>query len=99
MKYLFLILMITSLSACQTATQLQNVYSKGLASSYSCEQINAAFSAYEMDKTSFKELAKIAEMSGLVIEQGTKANASSYYENVKSAANVALMVQGCPPRD
>lgn len=90
--------MFATLTGCQTATELQNASSKGFANSYSCGQINAAFSAYEADKTSFAALEQIATMSGLVIEQGSKANASSYYENAKAAANVALLVQGCPPR-
>ena len=97
MKHIFLILIITALTACQSATELQNVYSKDLANSYSCKQINGALSAYEADRTSFATLKQIAVMSGLVIEPSSK-DASSYYENVKSAANVALLVQGCPPR-
>jgi len=35
-------------------------------------------------------------MSGLVIEPSAEMNASSYFDNVKSAASVALLVQGCP---
>jgi len=97
MKYLLSMLMIVTLSACQSATELQKASSKGLANSYSCEQIKAAFVAYEADKTSFMELKQIAAMSGLVIEPSTEADASSYYENVKSAATIVLLVQGCPP--
>ena len=98
MKYLLLILISVALTACQTTTELQNAYSKGLANSYSCEQINAAFDAYDTDKSSFTELKQIAEMSGMEIEQGTGATASSYFEDVKAAANLALLVQGCPAR-
>ena len=97
MKYLLSILMITTLTACQTATELKNASSKGLANSYSCGQINAALSAYETDKTSFMALKQIAVMSGLVIEQNAETKASSYYENVKAAATIALLVKGCPP--
>jgi hypothetical protein len=96
MKYLVLIIMITVLTACQTATELQNAYSKGLANSYSCGQINAAFIAYEADKSSFIALKQIAEMSGLVIGQGSEMDANSYFNDVKAAANIALLVQGCP---
>ena len=98
MKYLFIILMLSSLSACQSATELQSAYSKGLANSYSCGQINSALAAYEADKSSVSSLNKIAIMSGLDIEQAANIDASSYYENVKSAANMALLVQGCPAR-
>ena len=98
MKFLLSLVMIVTLSACQSATELQSAYSKGLANSYSCEQINGAFSAYEADKSSFMALKPIAEMSGLVIEPTPDKDASSYYENVKSAANIALAVQGCTPR-
>jgi len=96
MKYLLLILISVALTACQTTTELQNAYSKGLANSYSCEQINAAFDAYDADKSSFTELKQIAEMSGMEIEQGAGVTASSYFEDVKAAANLALIVQGCP---
>ena len=98
MKYLLAILMVVTLTACQTATELQNASSKGLANIYSCGQINAAFAAYEADKTSFAALEEIAAMSGLVIDKSTETDASSYYDNVKSAASIALLVQGCPPR-
>jgi hypothetical protein len=98
MKYLLAILMLVTLTACQTATELQNASSKGLANIYSCGQINAAFAAYESDKTSFAALEQIAEMSGLVINKSTETDASSYYESIKSAASVALLVQGCQPR-
>lgn len=98
MKYLFSIVIFITLTACQTATELQNASSKSLANSYSCGQINAAFSAYEADKTSFIALKQIAVMSGLVIDKSAGMDVSSYYENVKSAASIALIVQGCPPR-
>lgn len=98
MKHLLLILMVIALSACQTVTELQSASTKGLANSYSCAQINAALTAYEADKTSFAALEEIAAMSGLVIEQNSETDASSYYDNVKSAASIALLVQGCPPR-
>jgi hypothetical protein len=98
MKYLLAILMLATLTACQTATELQSASSKGLANIYSCGQINAAFAAYEADKTSFAALEQIAAMSGLVINKSTGTDASSYYESIKSAASVALLVQGCQPR-
>ncbi len=102
MKNLLLILasvlMVTALSACQSAAELQNASTKGLANSYSCEQINAALNAYEADKSSFAALKEIATMSGLVIEQSSEVDTSSYYDNVKSAATIALLVQGCPAR-
>jgi hypothetical protein len=90
--------MLGLLSACQSATELQSAYSKGLANSYSCGQINSALAAYEADKNSFAALKQIAVMSGLEIEPSTEEGASSYYENVKSAANIALLVQGCPQK-
>jgi hypothetical protein len=98
MKYLLVILMFIPLTACQTATELQNASSKGLSNIYSCGQINAAFIAYEADKNSFAALEQIAGMSGLVIDKSTETDASSYYNRIKSAASVALLVQGCPPR-
>ena len=97
MKYL-LILAIALLTACQTASELQNASSKGLANSYSCGQINNAFAAYEVDKNSFVALQQIAVMSGVVIQQTPDSEPSSYYEYIKAAANVALLVQGCPQR-
>jgi hypothetical protein len=98
MKYLLATLMLVTLTACQTATELHNASSKGLANIYSCGQINAAFAAYEADKTSFAALEKIAAMSGLVVERSTETDASSYFDSIKSAASVALLAQGCPPR-
>lgn len=84
--------------ACQTANELQNASSRSLANSYSCGQINGAFAAYEADKTSFAALKQIAVMSGLKIDPISTTDANSYYETVKASANVALLVQGCPPR-
>jgi hypothetical protein len=98
MKHLLLILTMVTLTACQSAYELQNASSKGLANSYSCGQINGAFAAYEADKTSFMALKEIATMSGLVIKPTSTTNASSYYESAKAAANIALLVQGCSPR-
>jgi hypothetical protein len=99
MKHVLLIPMIVTLTACQTAYELQNAASKGFANSYSCGQINGALSAYEADKTSFMALKQIAVMSGLEIDPKSTGNASSYYESVKATANVALLVQGCSPRN
>tara|TARA_R110002167_G_scaffold195489_4_gene398238 strand:+ start:1382 stop:1681 length:300 start_codon:yes stop_codon:yes gene_type:complete len=99
MKYLLLFISITGLLACQSAYELQSASTKGLANSYSCGQINAAFSAYEADKTSFMALKEIAVVSGLEIKPTAATEASSYYESAKAAANIALIVQGCPPRD
>jgi len=59
MKYLFSVLIILVLTACQSATELQNAYSKGLANSYSCGQINSALAAYEADKNSLLRLKKL----------------------------------------
>jgi len=98
MKYLISVFILSLLTACQSASELQNVYSKGLANSYSCGQINSALAAYEADKNSFTALKEIAVMSGLVIEPSAEVNASSYFDSVKSAANVALLVQGCPAK-
>ncbi|MFT4941910.1 MAG: hypothetical protein ACI88A_004981 [Paraglaciecola sp.] len=96
MKQILLILTIVTLTACQSAYELQNAYSKGLANSYSCKQINNAFSAYEADKTSFMALKEIAVMSGLEIGKISETDASSYYDSAKAAANIALLAQGCP---
>jgi uncharacterized lipoprotein YajG len=99
MKHLLLLLSIALLTACQSAYELQNASTKGVANGYSCGQINAAFAAYEADKSSFMALKEIAVVSGLVIKPTAAKDASSYYESVKAAANVALIVQGCPPRE
>jgi uncharacterized lipoprotein YajG len=98
MKNLLLIFTLFLLTACQTAYELQSASSKGVANSFSCGQINGAFAAYEADKNSFMALKQIAVMSGLVIKPTSTADASSYYEGAKAAANIALLVQGCPPR-
>ncbi len=98
MKYLLSILIFATLTACQTVTELQKASSKGLANSYSCGQINAALTAYKADKDSFLALKEIAVMSGVVIEKNSQKGASSYYENIKAAATIALLFQGCPPR-
>lgn len=96
MKQILLILTIGTLTACQSALELQNASSKGLANSYSCGQINGAFAAYEADKTSLIALKQIAVMSGLEIGKTSETNASAYYESAKAAANIALLAQGCP---
>jgi len=94
------LLSVLFVSGCETMTALNDARTKGLANSYSCSQINAAFDAYEADKNSFSALKEVSAMIGLKLEQtpAPQIEVSSYYDKVKAAANIALLTQGCPVR-
>ena len=89
----------TFLTACETATQLNNMRISGK-SAYSCEQIYAAFKAYDADKQSTNALLQLSGMvsvDGLAEGTAQVENPSAYYQRTKMAANVALITQGCQP--
>jgi hypothetical protein len=98
MKLLVALIALLTLSACQLATEVQKASQKGVANSYSCEQITAMFSAYRLDKSSLTSLLEISKMTGLRLDQSAEGFApSKYYETAKASANIALLVQGCTP--
>jgi len=98
MKWLIALIALVALSACQLATEVQQASQKGVANSYSCEQITAIFSAYQLDKNSLIPLLEISKMTGLKLEQGAAGfDPEKYYQTAKNSANIALLVQGCTP--
>lgn len=90
-------LIALSLSACQTSQHLQSSASQGVASNFSCGQINNAFSAYQGDKQSFDALLELAKMTHLDTSRITTATADDYYDQAKQSASLALILQGCQP--
>lgn len=87
-----------SLAGCETSSQAYSIYEKGGAG-FSCGEISKAFAAYKADRNSTEGLAVLVPL----ISSATGVDASAagstsdaYYEQAKSAANVALMVQSCP---
>ena len=87
----------TFITACETATQLNNMRTSDKAA-YSCDQIYAAFSAYDADRQSADALLQLSGMmnvEGMAQNAAQVENPSSYYQKAKMAANIALMAQGC----
>ena len=96
--FAFLMIVGVLLCGCNTASELRAASTKGVANSYSCGQINAAFNAYEADRTSVAAMKQVATTSGIEFQQIPQVDVASYYESAKAAANVALIMQGCQPR-
>lgn len=89
----------TFLTACETAAQLNNMRISDKAA-YSCEQIYAAFKAYDADRQSTNALMQLSGMVNVdgIAEGGTQVeNPNAYFQRTKMAANVALIAQGCQP--
>lgn len=88
---------MTLLTACETVSELKTGASNGVANLASCSQISSTFAAYDRDRQSFSALSSIAQMVNVDTSKMDQSKPSSYYENVKTGANLALMLQGCQP--
>lgn len=103
MKHLIIILKGTVvlasvlLSGCESALQAYDMSQKGTAA-FSCTEINKAFSAYQRDRESASALAVLVPLiSANTTEPASNTTSNSYYEQARTSANIALLVQGCPP--
>jgi len=95
-KLLFSSSLILSLVGCEMAGQAKNVTS-GETDAFSCDQIRAAFAAYDADRSSFDALASLSGMTGFDFTQTATQTADTYYEKARNSANLALIVKGCDP--
>ena len=87
------------ISGCQTSSQAYQMSQKGMGA-FSCDEINKAFSAYEMDRQSAQALAVLAPLiyaDAGNVTQNVSTTSEGYYQQAKASANVALVVQGCQP--
>lgn len=92
-----LVLISAALTACQTSQEFQAASRKGLSNSFSCAQINSAFTAYNADKSSLDALLQVGKTTQMDTSKVTTKTADRYYEDAKQSANLALILQGCPP--
>ncbi len=87
--------LLLTLAGCEMAGEARNMSTEG--ANFSCDQIRAAFAAYEADRSSFDALAEVSGMTGLEITQSASQSADTYYEKARNSANLALIVKGCDP--
>ena len=88
--------LVFSLVGCEMAGEAKNVTTGG-AAAFTCDQIRAAFSAYDADRSSFEALAELSGMTGYDITQVATQSADTYYDKARDSANLALIVKGCDP--
>lgn len=97
-KIVFLSVLMGLISGCETSAHAYNMYQQGSAG-FSCNDISKAFSAYKRDRHSNDGLAVLVPLiasAGGVNTANAGTTSDAYYEQAKSAANIGLMVQGCP---
>jgi hypothetical protein len=95
-RLLFSASLILSLAGCEMAGEAKNMSSGG-ADAFSCNQIRAAFIAYDADRSSFDALATLSGMTGFDFTRTATQTADTYYEKARNSANLALIVKGCDP--
>lgn len=88
--------MVYLLTGCEMAGEARDMTGDG-SSAFSCEQISAAFAAYDADRSSFDALAELSGMTGFEITRSATQTADTYYDKARSSANLALIVKGCEP--
>ena len=88
--------LVFSFAGCEMAGEAKNV-STGGAQAFSCDQIRAAFAAYDADRSSFDALAEVSGMTGFDFTKTATQSADSYYDKARNSANLALIVKGCDP--
>lgn len=97
-KLIVALIMLVYLSGCTVASEVYRASTGG--ASFSCDQIQAAFNAYEADRQSAEAVAALSSMisvgSGNISNQ-IITSSDSYYQQARESANIALLVQGCPP--
>jgi hypothetical protein len=95
-RIVFSVFLVFSLAGCEMAGEAKNM-TRGETDAFSCDQIRAAFAAYDADRSSFEALAELSGMTGFDITQTATQTADSYYEQARNSVNVALVVKGCDP--
>jgi len=95
-RLLLTVSLLFTLFGCEMAGEAKNATTGG-AAAFSCDQIRAAFSAYDADRSSFKALAELSGMTGFDITQVATQTADTYYDKARNSANLALIVKGCDP--
>ncbi|PKG80972.1 hypothetical protein CXF85_19595 [Colwellia sp. 75C3] len=83
------------LVGCQTSNAIKNAAADGMANMFTCEKIATAFDAYDQDKNSFPALEQITGMIGIDSSNLDSSKTASYFGNVKTGVNTALMLKGC----
>lgn len=91
---LLIICLCTLLAACESTTALQNASQKGLGA-MSCVEINNIFGAVERDRYTVEAAKQLGLAINIPYQAGTEVK--NYYEMARTAANVALLAQGCQP--
>ena len=94
-KLIFTALLLTG---CQTAGQLGTMSQSGMAA-LSCDQIGAAFRAYEADRYSMDAWVQLVKLVNPELDARAAAantTAEQRYQEAKTYANIAMAVQGCP---
>ena len=95
-KILFALVLLTG---CETTSQLATMSQSG-AGALSCNQIQAAFRAYEADRTSLSAWVQLVEQMNPEIDASALVGEYSpeqLYTQARTYANIALAVQGCQP--
>ena len=95
-KYLCLSAVVI-LSGCQLANEAKGIQERGGTGAFSCQQIEAAFRAYDADRQSVDAYIELARITGLSTTDVTTESADSYYAKARERANIALLLQGCQP--
>lgn len=98
-KYQFtpVLVVLLSLTGCQLANEAVVLKDKGGSGAFSCGQIRAAFSAYDADRQSVDSYVELAKVTGLSTADASPETVNSYYDSARERANLALVIQGCPP--
>lgn len=99
MKNLLPTIILLLLTGCHTAGQLGTMSQSGL-NGLSCNQIYAAFNAYERDRYSLNAWLQLLNLVNPELDAkatGANRSAEQRYQDAKVYANIALMAQGCTP--
>lgn len=85
----------TLLIGCQTSNALHMASADGMSNMFTCEKIQTTFDAYDQDKNSFPALEEITGMIGIDSNNFDSSKTSSYFSQIKTGVNTALMLKGC----
>ena len=88
---------IILLASCQTVGEIQHQATTKGSNPFSCEQIRSSFAAYSRDRQSLEALKTIAAMTNTSTKGLNTQTIDKYYTKVRDNANLALILQGCPP--
>ena len=96
-KLTFIFITLFFVSSCQLANEAKSLKEKNGSGAFSCGQIKAAFAAYDADRQSADAYLELARLTGLSTSEVNTQKADTYYDTARARANIALVVQGCPP--